>query len=447
MIKLMSVMRWEACRTLVAALIMGFCLPPSAIAAEEEAAVKQGTPPVFELGVQDKISLRVGQWKNETGEYVAWTDFGGEYSIGPDGTIGLPIAGRIAAAGRNVSALTEEIAGRIQQQLGLLEPPEVSIEVLEFRPVYVVGAVNRPGAFPYVPDLTVIQAVGLAGGMERTDTIFLRSERNALSALGDYELLRLSLWRALAREARIEAELANADKIPVPERLADIPIAQELLDLESEVKEANDKAEASSVAQIESLKALLTQQIEKLTEQIALRARQVTLAQEELKDVRSLSDRGLTVSTRLNAAERLVADLQAGMLELETAKLRAEQQLNEAERDRLDLVNERRKNLVEQLSETRQRVAEIDARMETAKALFAEATRNGTGLYRPEFAGGASFTITRREGEEIVQIEAERTTPLRPGDVLEIQPPDLEELPTGRLDAADVENTFKPLSE
>jgi len=48
---------------------------------------------------------------------------------------------------------------------GYLRRPEVTVNIDQFRPVYVRGAVNRPGAFPYQDGLTVEKAITLAGGL------------------------------------------------------------------------------------------------------------------------------------------------------------------------------------------------------------------------------------------------------------------------------------------
>jgi polysaccharide export outer membrane protein len=47
---------------------------------------------------------------------------------------------------------------------GYLVEPQVSIEVLNYRPFYIIGEVNNPGSFSYVNGMTVINAVALAGG-------------------------------------------------------------------------------------------------------------------------------------------------------------------------------------------------------------------------------------------------------------------------------------------
>ncbi|HEX8217507.1 MAG TPA: polysaccharide biosynthesis/export family protein [Allosphingosinicella sp.] len=106
----------------------------------------------YRLGTGDK--LRISLYGDES--------FGGEFEVGSDGAISLPLIGAVPAAG-----LTEaELRTRIEQKLadGYYRTPRITAEVIEFRPFYILGEVNRPGVYPYVSNLTLAQAVATAGG-------------------------------------------------------------------------------------------------------------------------------------------------------------------------------------------------------------------------------------------------------------------------------------------
>lgn len=381
----------------------------------------------FPLGPRDQLRLRVGQWEPTQGVYMPWPDFGGDYLVGSDGTLSLPMIGTIMAAGRSPEEVAGEISVELYTKAGLVEPPTVSIEVTEYRPIYVIGAARQPGAFPFVPGLTVLKAVGLAGGVDSGEGWHPDQQRNAVSALGEYEVLRMDLWRYLAQSARVEAELAGSETIEMPQRLEESPVAATLLELQYEIKSANDSAMESSLAQIRSLEELLNRQIVQLDARIALRDEQVNLARKDLASVDQLLDKGLSVASRQILAARTVADLESGRLELETARLQAEQQLNEARRDQLDLVNDRRRDLLRLLEETRAQVTSIEKRMETAKSLFATASRSER-LENMTSVGKPVFTITRRTADGYESISAEGITELLPDDVLEIEVPLLDGL-------------------
>ncbi|UYY57049.1 polysaccharide biosynthesis/export family protein [Sphingomonas sp. S2-65] len=86
----------------------------------------------------------------------------GEYAVGPAGDVAFPLIGNIIAKGLNVAQLQKAIADKLAS--GYILDPRVSIEVLSYRPYYILGEVSRPGQYPYSTDLTVEQAVATAGG-------------------------------------------------------------------------------------------------------------------------------------------------------------------------------------------------------------------------------------------------------------------------------------------
>jgi polysaccharide export outer membrane protein len=86
----------------------------------------------------------------------------GEYQIDPDGMISLPLGGTVKAAGLTKpgleAALTEKLANKY------LKNPKVTVDVVNFRPFYVLGEVQKPGEYPYRSGLNVLSAIAIAGG-------------------------------------------------------------------------------------------------------------------------------------------------------------------------------------------------------------------------------------------------------------------------------------------
>ena len=109
-------------------------------------------PPVYTLDSGDKI--RVVVYGEES--------LNGEYSVGPAGDVAFPLIGNLPAKGKSVAELQSAIAAKLAS--GYILDPRVSVEVLSFRPFYILGEVNRPGQYPYATDLSVEQAVATAGG-------------------------------------------------------------------------------------------------------------------------------------------------------------------------------------------------------------------------------------------------------------------------------------------
>ena len=94
------------------------------------------------------------------------SDLSGEFWVRADGRISLPVIGTILVEGKDATELETDIAAAFFA--ATKRSAYVNVEVVERRPFYVVGFVNKPGAYPYVPGMTVVHALAIAGGVYRT---------------------------------------------------------------------------------------------------------------------------------------------------------------------------------------------------------------------------------------------------------------------------------------
>jgi protein involved in polysaccharide export with SLBB domain len=108
--------------------------------------------PAYKLGPGDKVRVTVFNEK----------DLSGDFDVNDQGEIALPLIGQVKVAGRTIS----DVEGLITQRYGkdYLVDPRVNVEVLNYRPFFILGEVKTPGSYPYVSGMTVINAVALAGG-------------------------------------------------------------------------------------------------------------------------------------------------------------------------------------------------------------------------------------------------------------------------------------------
>lgn len=123
--------------------------------------------PDYRLGAGDKVKISV------FGEEA----LSGEFQIpGGDGVIAFPLIGDIKAMGLTVSALQAAIESRLKPDY--LKDPHVSIQVLTYRPFYILGEVGHPGEYPYTNGLTVLNAVATANGFTyRANTHYVYIKR------------------------------------------------------------------------------------------------------------------------------------------------------------------------------------------------------------------------------------------------------------------------------
>jgi polysaccharide biosynthesis/export protein VpsN len=106
----------------------------------------------YKLGSGDKIKVTV------YGE----PDLSGEFEIDGTGSISLPLIGEVRAAGLGLREIEEAIKNALRD--GYLVDPRVSVEVLNYRPFYILGEVASPGKYAYMSGITVLNAVVMAGG-------------------------------------------------------------------------------------------------------------------------------------------------------------------------------------------------------------------------------------------------------------------------------------------
>lgn len=86
----------------------------------------------------------------------------GEFSIGANGVLSFPLVGDIKAVGLTPSALGKSISAALAD--GYVLNPQVNVEVKNYRPIYILGEVNKPGEYPYIPDMTILAAIAKADG-------------------------------------------------------------------------------------------------------------------------------------------------------------------------------------------------------------------------------------------------------------------------------------------
>lgn len=86
----------------------------------------------------------------------------GDFVIDPSGYVSLPVVGTMKVAGMTPAQLQERLVTALQG--AHLKNPGVTVEVSEFRPFYILGEVDKPGAYPYVGGLNIMSAIAIAGG-------------------------------------------------------------------------------------------------------------------------------------------------------------------------------------------------------------------------------------------------------------------------------------------
>lgn len=168
--------------------------------------VRSEQPPAIDLslGPADVFDVRV------FGE----PDLSSTYRVGPDGQINFPLVGLVSVPGKTTTQLSEELRKRLEQYV---KNPQVSVLLKESnsKRVTVYGQVAHPGTLQYTDQMTISQAISVAGGvtaMAASDRTRVKRKRN-----GQTETVIVDL-KAVSRGSETYY-LQPGDEVFVPERL------------------------------------------------------------------------------------------------------------------------------------------------------------------------------------------------------------------------------------
>lgn len=179
-------------RLAVAAL--GLWLATGFAHAQDDRAATASAVAEYQLGSGDHIKIKV----------FGHDDLSADVYLDGTGTISLPLIGTIKAGGTTIRQLETMIADKLKPDY--LRNPRVTVEVLNYRPFYIIGEVKNPGSYAFVNGMTIINAVALAGGYTyraRENSVFITRANDSARA---------------KQRANHDSLVLPGDVIEVPER-------------------------------------------------------------------------------------------------------------------------------------------------------------------------------------------------------------------------------------
>ncbi len=148
----------------------------------------------YALGVADKVRVIVFDEPSLSGEFI----------VNANGSLSMPLIGDVRAIGNTASDIAQTIQTKLRE--GYVLEPRVSIDILTFRPFYILGEVNKPGEYPYSSGLTVDGAVATAQGYT------YRAEKKSVY------IKRAADARAIKMKLTTDLRIRPGDTIRVGER-------------------------------------------------------------------------------------------------------------------------------------------------------------------------------------------------------------------------------------
>lgn len=161
-------------------------------------------------GLPDLPAVVSGDYRLGPGDGVRIITFGeealtGEFHVNDSGAISVPLIGPVRAVGLTTRQLEGALTAALKQA-NMLRDPSVVAEITAYRPIFVLGEVNKPGQYPYQPGMTVVTAAAVAGGF-------------TYRAVDDYaSVMRTQDGQAIEGKAGRQAFVRPGDVITIFER-------------------------------------------------------------------------------------------------------------------------------------------------------------------------------------------------------------------------------------
>lgn len=148
----------------------------------------------YELGAGDRLRVTV----------FGHPDLSGQFEIDGSGKVALPLVGGVTLGGLTLAQAEEAIVLALRPDY--LINPRISLEVLNYRPFYIIGEIRAPGSYSFVNGITVLNAVAIAGGF----TYRARESRMTIIRAGDPEMEKTPATQATV--------VLPGDVIEIPQR-------------------------------------------------------------------------------------------------------------------------------------------------------------------------------------------------------------------------------------
>jgi polysaccharide export outer membrane protein len=370
---------------------------------------------------QTKIRLSIVQWMPSKGQYERWDALGGEYTVSDDGQVFLPFLGPLPVGNLDNASLTNEIAKRLQAKIGLVQAPAVTIEILEYPPIYVVGDVTTPGEYKFRPGLTVLQSLALSGGPLRAKG---SQQTESIKLAGELREIDHSILRATAKLSRLQAEMDGAKEITFDQTTgADQQFTAGIYNEERIIFQARASALQRQSKAFTELRDLLTTEISTLEEKLTGADDNIKSVEDQLTSVKSLVEKGLTLSSRQMDLERLLTTYRSDKLDLVTAIMRGRQAISETTRNLEGLSDTRRSEVATEAQSERASLDQFKMKREMTQKLLLEDLASNDGVKSSGEELPLTFSVSRRNEGQINQFQASETTALAPGDVVRVVQP------------------------
>jgi polysaccharide export outer membrane protein len=369
-------------------------------------------------------------------------------TIDVDGYISFPLIGKVKVSGLSVDDVRSSLATMITQHagqssggdaassLGQITATEITVSVAEYRPVYITGDVVRSGAEPFLPGITVRQAIALAGGVDNTRGSLSRpSPDERTTTVIDYARERSRVWR-------LEQECSLLDKIDQPAAnstaseanhshddslasiLSNVPAAPTLLSQivasETEQLKLDESAWDKEFSYLKQAKEQINGQLKLLLQQQAAQQTEAQQSSRDSQQVQALYSEHLATLDRMAGVRRDSESTSNQLLQVGSLIIQAQRELNDLDERGRQFESDQRIAKVRELEDAKLALAKLTAKLQLLGNTFLMTENPAQPAASPSQQQMLTVSITRDANGTPTFVSANQDTELVPGDTVNI---------------------------
>jgi polysaccharide export outer membrane protein len=338
-------------------------------------------------------------------------------TVSTESKITYPVLGQVDVADHPLNDIKQLLQDMLASR-NVVQHPDVIVAVAEYGPIYVSGDVLRPGEFHYRPNMTVGNAIALAGEFDLTQNephVTSAQLSEARAQLGE---AALEYTRQQVRIARLEAELSGAQEVEpeATENSVDPTIRARIIEIETAQLLADHDADAREKAHLKQMVIAARGELTALEADEQQHQQSFDVASQGANRARDLVGKGVGTMYRSEDADRALSVTQGQLLEVRVRAAQARKELQERTRNLEIFDDHRRTKLLQTLTDSVAEAGKVRFRMESARDRLGREVTD-----RPRQSDViAKATIRRQVDGETVAIAATTDTKLQTGDALEI---------------------------
>ncbi|MEH2537174.1 MULTISPECIES: polysaccharide biosynthesis/export family protein [unclassified Bradyrhizobium] len=377
-----------------------------------------GDSRVYKLGPGDRITVTVfGQ-----------AELSGEVLVDGVGNIVLPLIGPIEVK----DLTTLECQNLIRDRLGdgILQQPSVSVRISELRPLYILGDVRAPGAYPFRYGSTVQSAVAVAGGFALPQLAHGTAVSEFL--LADERVRQLSFQKQamLVRRARLEAQRDGMKTFSPPQGMTEgapmsggrataQPQASSIVADETDTFERQSAILQRQLDLLHSQKPRLEKEIEAFNGQITAAKKQLEIVKQHADQYSRLVKQGLGVVNAELQFRITEANQESELWRLTTQVLRLQMEASELDIKIHEAEASFKRQVITELREVRERLRELDVALPSAREIRDVKLEQAGSMAGAE--ASRSISVARTQNGKATIFQATETTALEPGDIIDVK--------------------------